>query len=77
MLIQIGSLQSSRLGDAHAYPPIWAATWEATVPVVTAPERVICVARTTYQLALMPRTGSSATGMARDLGHAHVVSRQP
>ena len=25
----------------------------------------------------LPRTGSSATGTARDLGHAHVVSRQP
>jgi hypothetical protein len=26
---------------------------------------------------IMPRTGSSATGTARDLGHAGVISRQP
>ena len=35
-------------------PPLCAATWVARVPVPAAPEREICVAMATPQLALMP-----------------------
>jgi hypothetical protein len=41
----------NRLGRTRAEPPIWTATWVARVPVVAAPERVICVALVTSQRA--------------------------
>ena len=34
--------------------PIWSATWVARAASVPAPERMICVATATSQLALMP-----------------------
>src|SRR5215470_16459838 len=54
-------VRSARLLTAEApmgaamrkYPPIWSATWVARVPVSAAPEREICVALATSELALM------------------------
>jgi hypothetical protein len=39
--------------ERAAEPPFWSATRAARVPVVAAPERVICVALATSKLALM------------------------
>jgi hypothetical protein len=45
------------------YPPLWSATWVARVPVSAAPEREICGALATSQLALkQPNSGRGDSG---------------
>ena len=48
------------LGNQHHWAPLhkyplWSATWVARVPTSATPEREICVAPATSQLALMPK----------------------